>query len=54
MLVYSGGALEGKPPAHFGAVVQKGGDDVQLEKARVFGQRIAKKALELFAAKHIN
>jgi NAD(P)H dehydrogenase (quinone) len=49
MLVYSGGALEGNPLTHFGAVVQKSGDDLQLERAKVFGQRIAKKAHELFS-----
>lgn len=48
MLVYSGGAIEGNPPTHFGAVVQKGGDDSQLERAKVFGQRIAQKTHELF------
>jgi hypothetical protein len=42
--------LEGKPPTHFGTVVQRAGDNVQLEQAKVFGQRIANKALELFAA----
>lgn len=48
MLIYSGGAADGQPFTHFGAVLQKGGDELQLERAKIFAQRIAKKALEIF------
>lgn len=48
MLVYSGGAAVGDPKTHLGAVLRKGGDEFELERARVLAQRIAKKALELF------
>ena len=34
--------------AHFGAIAIQDGDDAQKERARIFGQRIAEKALELF------
>ena len=49
MLVYSGGAAEGQPFTHFGAVCIQGGDESQQERAKIFGERIAKKAAELFA-----
>jgi len=48
MLVYSGGTSHGKPFTHFGAVTIARGDDEQRERARIFGRRIADKALELF------
>lgn len=48
MLVYSGGVMEGNPPTHLGAVLIKDGDEFQIERAKIFAQRIAKKALELF------
>jgi NAD(P)H dehydrogenase (quinone) len=47
-LVYSGGTAWGQPFTHFGAIVIKDGDDAQRERARVFGERVAKKAMELF------
>lgn len=49
MLVYSGGTSWGQPFTHFGAVAIKDGDQSQKERARIFGERIARKALELFA-----
>ncbi len=48
LLVYSAGAGRGQPFTHFGAVAIQDGDDAQKERARIFGQRIAEKALELF------
>lgn len=48
MLVYSAGAAEGQPFTHFGAVCIQGGDESQQERAKIFGERIAKKAAELF------
>jgi len=49
MVIYSGGAAEGKPYTHFGAVCIKDGDKDQQKRAEIFGERIAKKAVELFA-----
>lgn len=49
MLVYSSGVAEGQPFIHYGAVCIKDGDDGQKERAKVFGERIARKAAELFA-----
>ena len=49
MLVYSAGAAVGQPFTHYGAVCIQGGDESQQERARIFGERIAKKAAELFA-----
>jgi NAD(P)H dehydrogenase (quinone) len=48
MLVYSAGTSGGQPFTHFGAVAIKDGDEAQKERARIFGERIARKALELF------
>lgn len=48
MLVYSSGAAEGQPFIHYGAVCIKDGDDGQKERAKIFGERIARKAAELF------
>lgn len=48
MLVYSGGAAAGKPYTHYGAVTIQNGNQKQQERAVVFGERIAKKAVELF------
>lgn len=50
MLVYSGGALEEKPLTHLGAVLIKSGDDLQIQRANFFAQRLAKKAIELFTS----
>jgi NAD(P)H dehydrogenase (quinone) len=47
-LVYSGGSAWGQPYTHYGAVVIKDGDDAQQERARLLGERVAKKARELF------
>lgn len=49
MLVYSGGAAQGYPYTHFGAVCVRDGDDFQQQRAVIFGERIAKKAKQLFA-----
>ena len=48
MLVYSGGTSWGQPFIHYGAVAIKDGDEAQRERARIFGERIARKTLELF------
>lgn len=48
LLAYSAGAGRGQPFTHFGAVAIKDGDEAQRDRARVFGQRIAEKAAELF------
>ncbi|KLU64143.1 flavodoxin [Desulfosporosinus acididurans] len=48
MLVYSSGVAEGQPFIHYGAVCIKDGDDGQKERAKIFGERIARKAVELF------
>ena len=48
MLVYSGGTSWGQPFIHYGAVAIKDGDEAQRERARIFGERIARKARELF------
>jgi NAD(P)H dehydrogenase (quinone) len=48
MLVYSSGGAKGAPIIHYGAVTIKDGDDFQQERARIFGKRVAEKALELF------
>ncbi len=48
MLVYSAGFTKGDPFTHYGAVAIKEGDDWQQHRARVLGQRVATKALELF------
>ena len=47
MLIYSGGTI-GTPSTHFGSVTVKKGDDFQKERARVFIQKIANKAKEIF------
>jgi NAD(P)H dehydrogenase (quinone) len=47
-LVYAAGASEGQPYTHFGAVTIRDGDDKQKERARIFGGRVARKALELW------
>lgn len=47
MLAYSGGAAEGKPYTHFGAVCIEAGAE-QQQRTEIFGRRVAKKALELF------
>ncbi|AET67935.1 multimeric flavodoxin WrbA [Desulfosporosinus orientis DSM 765] len=48
MLVYSSGVAEGQPFIHYGPVCIKDGDDGQKERAKIFGERIARKAAELF------
>ena len=48
MLVYSSGAAEGQPFIHYGPVCIQDGDEGQKERARIFGERISKKAVELF------
>jgi NAD(P)H dehydrogenase (quinone) len=48
MLVYSGGTSWGQPFTHYGAVAIKDGDEAQRERARIFGERIARKTRDLF------
>lgn len=48
MLVYSGGTALGVPFIHIGAVCVKNGDEFQLNRAKLLGQRVASKALEIF------
>lgn len=48
MLVYSGGAGEGDPYTHYGVVTIKDGDEEHQEKAKIFGERVARKAVEVF------
>lgn len=49
MVIYSGGAAEGKPYTHYGAVCLQDGNKERQERAKIFGKRIANKAVELFA-----
>ncbi len=48
MLIYSGGTSWGQPFTHYGAVAIKDGDESQKERARLFGERIARKTREIF------
>lgn len=48
MLVYSSGVAEGQPFIHYGPVCIKEGDEGQKERAKIFGERIARKTAELF------
>lgn len=48
MLVYSCGFTKGQPFTHLGAVAIKSGDDGQVERAKILGQRVADKAIELW------
>lgn len=48
MVVYSGGASLGQPYTHFGAVCIESGNKEQQKRAAIFGERIAKKTVELF------
>lgn len=50
MLLYSGGVSGGQPFTHFGTTTINKGDEAQQERARVFGTRVAAKALELWGA----
>jgi NAD(P)H dehydrogenase (quinone) len=50
MVVYSAGASKGQPFTHYGCVTIKAGDEAQQERARIFGRRVAQKALELYGA----
>lgn len=47
MLIYSGGSALGQPYVHIGAVTIKDGDSMQQERAKIFGNRIAKKTLQI-------
>lgn len=49
MVVYSGGSALGQPYTHFGAVCIEAGSQEQQERAEIFGERIAKKSVELFS-----
>lgn len=48
MVVYSSGGSKGAPVIHYGPVAIKGGNEYQQDRARIFGKRVAEKALELF------
>ena len=48
MLIYSGGSALGQPYIHMGIVTIKDGDEGQKQRAKIFGERIGKKVLELF------
>lgn len=50
MLTYSGGGSYGKPVIHLGPVALSGRWDDSSETFRVYGQRMATKAIELFGA----
>jgi len=50
MVVYSAGTSKGQPFTHYGCVSIKDGDEAQQERARIFGERVTAKALELFGA----
>jgi NAD(P)H dehydrogenase (quinone) len=50
MLVYTAGASQGAPYTHLGAVSIKGGDEAQRDRAVTFGERVARKAIELWGA----
>ncbi|MBZ4684032.1 MAG: hypothetical protein PWP46_1213 [Fusobacteriaceae bacterium] len=52
MLIYSGGAALGNPYIHLGIVAIKNGDEYQKERAKIFGERIANKIVELFGNKN--
>lgn len=47
MIVYTGGAMS-SPATHFGAVVIKSGSDEQIERAKAFMGKIARKTREFF------
>jgi len=49
MLVYSAGFTMGQPFTHYGAVAIKAGNDDQINRARILGQRLAEKTLEIFS-----
>ncbi|WP_321425937.1 flavodoxin domain-containing protein [uncultured Bacteroides sp.] len=53
MLVYSGGSALGHPYIHLGAVALKENFEQSKPMFEVFGQRIATKAVELFASSKI-
>jgi NAD(P)H dehydrogenase (quinone) len=53
MLAYSAGVAKGSPYTHYGAVAIKEGDDWQRNRARLLGQRVAEKAVELFGAQSV-
>lgn len=48
MMVYSGGGAVGAPPIHLGPVAGGAASDGTPELFRLFGQRMAQKAKELF------
>lgn len=49
MLIYSAGTSKGLPYTHFGAIALKNGTDEQRQRAKIFGTRLAEKAIEIFA-----
>ena len=53
MLVYSGGVMQCAPPIHFGPVASSDGGGGTPELFRLYGQRMARKALEMFSRRSI-
>lgn len=51
MLLFSGGVAGGQPFTHFGTVSINKGDQAKRDRARVFGGRVAAKALDLWGDK---
>ena len=50
MLVYSGGGACGQPYIHLGAVALKENFEASKPMFRIFGERVARKAKEIFPA----
>lgn len=50
MLIYTAGASEGHPFTHMGAVAIADGDEYQKDRAKIFGNRMAAKAAEIFGS----
>lgn len=48
MVVYTAGGSQGQPITHYGAVTIKEGDEPLQQRARLLGQRVVEKAVELF------
>lgn len=48
MVVYSGGSSQGQPFLHLGPVLVKGREEENRKHCEVFGERMARKAGELF------
>lgn len=53
MLAYSGGSALGHPYTHLGVTALKQVDEKQEEKIKIFGKRVAEKALMLYESEHM-